>query len=588
MIDWEDPSEYRRYLQERNKGLEALRDEVWGSIYRDSAKLFLTRGTRFDPTQTDRPARNVDMISGVPRRALRTLAAGMQAGITSPSRGWIHVRTPDADLNRYRPVKAYLYEIQQQLLQLFAKCNFYPSAYSGYESLGAFGTSVLFFDNDFEDLLRVYHYPVGSYVLDTSSRWRINTMFRTWQMTVGTVVEAFGLEKCSERVRRAYSEGKYSVRVMVTQAVEPNRKRLYSGSQPAFGHRGMPYTACWFETNCTEAEPGFLRESGYDDFPVVGYRWQTRGEDVYGEGPALDAAGAAFALQKVERRKGQLVDKVTAPATSIPAALLRKKNSLSLNANERIFLPTGAAQQKLEPIYVPEQGALDVVFRYAQDYANEVQRDMFADLFMLIANRGDNGDHETATEIVQAHEERLLQLGPVYELLVDEYLDPTAMLGYNTLIRYGRLPPPPPEMEGLELRIEFISILTQAQRMLGAAGVERFLAFCGQAAGVEAAMKQAPKTLLGIDFGKMRDHYAEIVAVPPDILRDQREVDAELQAQQEQEQAAVQGQAALAAAQGAKDLSAAKLGDPNLLSQLMGQKFDQNFGYSPTLPPGRS
>lgn len=582
MIDYENPRELRRYLQERYTGLKNIRDEVWGAITRELTDLYLPWASRFDATQTDRPKRNTKLINGRPSRAARTLAAGMQAGITSPARPWIRVLTPDPEMNEYQPFKVYLYQVQRALLQRFAKANFYPCSHRGYLNLGVFGTHAAFYDDDPEDILRVYSYAPGSYVLDSSSRWRINTAFREWQMTVGQIVEQFGYERASKRVQRAWDDSKYSTRAIVVHAVEPNRARQWRGDRPAYGYRGMAFKGCWFERDTDEDEDGgLLREEGYHDFPVVAYRWDNTGEDTYGYGPGLNAAGGAESVQRIESRKSKLVDKVTAPATQIPATLLRKRNSANLGAGEKVYLPRSSNAQKIEPIYVPQQGSLEWAFKYGEDFCEQVERDFYVDLFLMLA-RSDG--QRTATEVLERHEEKMLMLGPVMERLTDEFLDPSVDRAYNQLLRAGQLPEAPPELEGMELRIEYISILTQAQKMLGASGMERFLAFAGQLAGVQAAAAQAP-ALRGIDYGEMLRQYGDILAVPPSIERDQREVEAENQQLEQQEAAARQGQAAIAAAGAAKDLAAAKLGDPSMLSELMGQQYGGHAGFSPSLPP---
>ncbi|PWG73491.1 phage head-tail adapter protein, partial [Enterococcus hirae] len=71
----------------------------------------------------------------------------------------------------------------------------------------------------------------------------------------------------------------------------------------------------------------------------------------------------------------------------------------------------------------------------------------------------------TAREVQERHEEKLLMLGPVIERVQNELLDPMIDRVFSIALRGNALPPPPEELEGVDLRVEYISILAQAQRM---------------------------------------------------------------------------------------------------------------------------
>lgn len=576
---------YRRWLLNRWKELKAYRDETVLQHWRELADFFLPRRARFQQDHggknPDTPRRNTNLINNGPRRAARTLAAGMMAGITSPARPWFRLLTPDRDLGGYRPVKSWLYTVEERIRLQFAKSNFYRGGHTMYGDMGVFGVSPLFLDFDPEDILRCYSWPVGTYALATSYRGRVDTAMREYTMTTAQLVENFGLDRLSKRARECWDRSKYYERFNVLHAVTPNRNREWVGGRPMAGYRGMPFKSCWLELN-EDDQGDLLEERGFEDFPVIAPRWEPTGESVYSEScPGIDALGAAMALQKVERRKGQLLGKVTMPPTQFPAALLRKKTTLG--ENDKVFVPSTATGQRVETIYAPQPGALEWAFRYSSDFRQQVFEDFYTDLFLMISNLED--PTRTATEIVARNEERMMQVGPVVEGLTDEALDPAVMRNYNLLLRNGQIPPPPPELEDQELRIEYTSILTQAQKLLGAAGMERFLAFAGQMAGVAAGVTQAP-VLRGIDFNELRDAYADVLGIPPNIIRDQAEVDEELAAEAQRAEQERQGQMALAAAQGAKDLASAKLDEPSALTAMLQQQVGPRVGGPvPQIPP---
>jgi hypothetical protein len=118
----------------------------------------------------------------------------------------------------------------------------------------------------------------------------------------------------------------------------------------------------------------------------------------------------------------------------------------------------------------------------------------------------------TATEVAERHEEKLLMLGPVLERLQNELLSPLIDVAFDYANRANILPEPPPELQGADLKVEFISVLAQAQRAVAAQGVDRLLATVGQLAALK------PEVLDKIDFDQAIDDYGDMYGVNPKIV----------------------------------------------------------------------
>ena len=177
----------------------------------------------------------------------------------------------------------------------------------------------------------------------------------------------------------------------------------------------------------------------------------------------------------------------------------------------------------------------------------------------------------TAQEVIERHEEKMIMLGPVLERLHTELLNPLVARTFNIMDRMGQLPEAPEEFQGMDIKVEYVSILAQAQKMVGMKGIQYFVLFTGSVA------EMCPEVLDRVDFPEMLDRAAESLGVPTGIVFGEDEYAARLaqrqEAQQEamlmekaQQELAVVGQAAGAA----KDLSQAQLADPSALSGLMG------------------
>jgi hypothetical protein len=126
-----------------------------------------------------------------------------------------------------------------------------------------------------------------------------------------------------------------------------------------------------------------------------------------------------------------------------------------------------------------------------------------------------------------------------------EKLSPAVERAYAILERANALPPPPDEMNGAPVQIEFVSLLTQMQRVVGASAIERTVNF---ALGLGQAV---PDVVDKIDLDQAVDEYARIVGAPPSIVRSDEDVEAMREAKAQQRRMQEMAAMAPAAKQGA-------------------------------------
>jgi hypothetical protein len=198
----------------------------------------------------------------------------------------------------------------------------------------------------------------------------------------------------------------------------------------------------------------------------------------------------------------------------------------------------------------------------------------YADLFMMLANATDT--RMTATEVAERHEEKLLMLGPVLERLHNELLDPLVDKTFQRMVEFNMLPPPPPELQGMELSVEFVSMLAQAQRAVGTNSVDRLVGNLG------AVAQFKPDVLDKFDADQWVDSYSDMLGVDPKLIIANENVaiirQARDQAMAAKEQAALMQQQAVTA----KDLASAQTGQSeNALTDVMNM-FSGYNSPSPT------
>jgi hypothetical protein len=532
--------------------LKTLRSSFIGE-WADIRDYINPKRARFEYTDRENPRRASKIINSRATYASRTLAAGMQSGVSSPARPWFRLSTPDPDMANAAGVQDWLNHVSKLMLLIFAKSNFYGSIHTLYGDLGDFGSGVMIIDEDFEDVIRCTIVPVGEYYLGVGARNSVDTMYREYAMRVGQIVEKWG-DSCSTAVMNCYDRGSYDTLVPLIHAIEPNRVQI-PGMK---GSPGMPIASVYFETGGDKDKT--LEAKGYRDNPLAAPRWSVMAGDIYGTGPGSDAIGDAKALQVLERDKARAINKLATPPMQGPPSA--KASPVSHVPGGMSYVDPGAGNGRISPLYEIQAAGITAIGAEIKEHELRLSRAYYEDLFLMLAQS--DRREITAREIDERHEEKLLALGPVLERLHDELLNVAIDRTFNIAWRAGIIPPPPKELEGVELKVEYISILAQAQRMVAVGGIERVAGFVGNLAAAN------PKALDKLDMDRMIDLYAEAVGTDPSIINTNDELDKRREAAAQQEQQAVAMQQGLAAAQGAETLSKADMGGGgNLLQTLV-------------------
>ncbi len=527
--------------------------ETFEPHWRELSDFIIPRGSRFLTSEANRgDRRNNKIVDPTATMANRTLSSGMMSGITSPARPWFKLATPDPEMMDYGPVKLWLETVQNRMNDMFNKSNLYQSLPLVYSSLGTFATGAMAVLDDEEDVIRTMPFPVGSYYIANSPRLSVDTSFRKFSMTVRQLVREFGLNNVSSSTKSSFENGSYEKWVDVVHAVYPNMNRE-TGKMNA---KNKAFRSVYFEVGGDNDK--VLRESGYDEFPIMAPRWEVNGEDVYGSScPGMIALGQVKALQLEQRRKAQQIDKQTNPPMIGPTSL--KTQRVSLLPGDITYVDQVTGAEGLRPAYQVNPNLGDLLGDI-QDTRQLINSAYFVDLFMMLQNV--NTRSMPVEAVIEMKEEKLLMLGPVLERLNDEFLDPLIDRAFSMMARKNMLPEPPQEMQGMPLRIEYISVMAQAQKAIGLSSLERFVGFVGNLASAK------PEALDKLDVDQAIDNYAVMSGVSPTVVVPQEQAQQTRSDRAQQQQQAMAMQTGMAAVQGAKTLSEAKTADPNLLTAL--------------------
>ena len=557
----------RSQLDKRLTRLKAERDSNWLPEWRDLSDYILPRAGRFNTSDVNKGQRRDKKIIN-PRAtfAARTLAAGMHSGMTSPASPWFKLGTPDPGLMQYGPVKEWLYAVEKAMREVMARSNLYNVLPTIYGEEGVFGTAAMAALPDERDVVRFYPFTVGSYMIANSDRQQVDTLYREFKMTARQMEQQFGKAALSSTTQTLLTTNSEAW-IEVCHATQPNESREPGRKD----NTNMSYQSVYWEKGGDNDK--LLRQSGFQEFPVMAPRWDVLGEDVYGTGPGSQCIGSTRALQLMERRKAELVEKGVRPPMGAPASLQVQKASIL--PGSITYLDDMQQGAKFAPLWDVNPAWLGQLRGEIAAEEQIADTAFFVDLFLMISQMD---TVRTAYEIATRKEEKMLMLGPVLERQNDDLLDPCVDQVFHLMVEQSiprwmgllpgnpLLPPPPKELGGLDLRIEYTSILAQAQRAVEGSAIERAIGFAGTVANI----KQDPSSLDLLDTDNALREYFKVTAVPPALIRSDDAVQAIREQRAQAQQQAQMEQQLGSAIEGVKVLSQADTGGNNALTQIAG------------------
>lgn len=549
------PGESKRKWYDRQLAQMKQDRQSWETPWQELGDYILPKRVRINTPQSEHNEgrrRNQRIVEPTATFAARTLGAGLLAGTSNPSRPWFRFTLPDKNLAEFGPVKTWISDTEARVRDILLRSNIYKVLPSMYQDFGVFGNAAATLLEDSTDVVRLYPHPIGTFYWALNERMEIDTQARVMMLSVRQMASWFGPQNLSVAAKNAYDRGEYQTMYEVVHFVHPNPNAKPGRMEAKY----LPFSSCYYESGADGDK--LLRESGFHENPIIAPRWDVNGENIYGIGPGTDAIPEVKELQALRKKKSRGLDKMLDPPMVGNPALKQTTPNM---------LPGGVTyveERDGKPAFRPAHEV-----NYPLQYANEdirerqfmIRRAMYEDLFLMLATS--DRREITAREIDERHEEKLLALGPALSNLDHDGFDPLITRVFNIANRAGLLPPPPEEIQGIDLKVEYISIMAQAQKMVALGGIDRLLA-----AGANLE-KIKPGTLDKIDTDQAIDELGDILGVPARIIRpddevaairDQRAKAAEAQARSEQ-------MATMAGA--AKDLASADMSTDNGLTRVV-------------------
>jgi hypothetical protein len=510
----------RDHVEKVAKSLKAQRSDDegdWHSIA-DYSGYGEVPGLIYNSQGKQRPRMRA-LMDDHPIIAFRTIQSGMYSGLSSPNRPWLRFRFADDDLNDYQPGAIYLDQLERLIYAMFDASNFYQVARQNYGEMARFGPAAGIMTEHPLEIAPCLPLPIGTFWLGMNDAFKVDTLLRQVPMTVDQVVKKFVAQPgrrmdwsaVDPRVKEKWDRSNYDHVIQVWQLAEPGD--------------GTRFNSVMWDAN-DQRENKLLEAKSYYEQPFWGPRWDTRGYGGYGRGVGHDCLASMRELHMASLRGRNLEDLLAKPPTAGPA------KDLDMRPGAHTYVADMSSGVAAQPVYKVDPNAITVNEARQERLRNAIDRLTYADLFMAITNMP-GVQPRNVEELLKRDEEKLTQIGPVVEMVNDDMLPIAVERMIGIAARGDLLPDAPEELQGRELKVEFVSVLAMAQKMLGLSTTERVVGFVGSLGQIFG-----PQVLDKIDPDELVDDYAQRANLPAKAVRDKAAVESMRASRQQNEQMA--------------------------------------------------
>lgn len=541
----------RSYFDSRFGALKQER-ERFISLWKDCRNMFLPAAGNFagenalnDGAEQAKRYRN--LLNSIGTFAVERLAAGMMSGLTSPIRQWFRLTTENRSLRDRKDVQVWLYEVENIIRAVFLKSNVYRTLTQVYMEAPVFGQFPFAVVADTDTVIHCIPFTCGEYVISSMRGKEVDTIYYESSMTVSELVAKFGLKNVSQTVKALYEKQCLSNKIDIVHAVEPNL------AYDPRNNLDKPYISVYYE----KANPKtFLSFNGFSYLPIIAPRWDIIPNTWYGNAPAYRCLSDALMLQRMQKDKIKLVELAANPPKVVPTSMQNVDIAYIPGATFYSDNPNDGIRALNETKV--DLNALEALIQQTEQ---RLEKGFYNDLFLMIAQISRT---MTATEVGERKEEKLLMLGSVVDRLQNELLRPLIHITFDIAYQQGLIPDPPEVLQGTDLKIEYISLLAQAQKIMQTGSISSFVQF------VASLAQLSPDAVDKLNVDQSIDDFADYIGTPPSVVRSDEGVSAIRQARQEAQAQTAQQAQNQSMIDNAEKLSKISLTGDNALAALIG------------------
>lgn len=392
------------------------------------------------------------IYDGTAVSALNLFADGLHGYMISPAIKWFNFRLPRQlrYLEKIPEVREFIQDTEATIYSALQNSNFYSEMRPYFKDGGSIGTASLHCEEDVATGKLVFTtlHPREGFIAEDKFG-DVDTFFRKIKLTARQIDQSFGREKVSLLLQNAIDKRPYDEFEML-HAVFPrsdyDKRKLSSTNKK--------YASIWTEFK----KDNVVRESGYDMFPYMVWRYAKSGNEVYGRSPAAYALPEIKALNSISKDLVGAAQMSVRPPYNIPVEMKGKVRLTPMGMNYY----GNDYNRKVSPINT------GITFPFALDREEKkmevIEKHFHVDFFLML-QRAER--QMTATEIMERMGEKAsvlsASIGDLTTVL-DKILDYVFQIELNA--KRILLPEALMAAGGSNIDIVYMGPLAQAQKRL--------------------------------------------------------------------------------------------------------------------------
>ena len=381
--------------------------------------------------------------------ALNTAVLGIMGNMISSTVDWFSCELDtDEDQDSIYGLKDWLENLRKKIKKEFDSFGLYQAVMLALTDACAQGTSAMLILDDVEGSRVRYKViePEEFYIKDDENG-EVERFYREYDLTAIDALEFFGDENCPE-IAEKYKENPYSTHSFI-HAIFPRKDRdPFNLNVENKKIASVYYSA---------TDDAIVKETGFDEFPVVVHRWVKDSSYAYGGCPAFDCLESLKIYNKAWNNFLKQDDLLTNPPMVAPSS---SRGRFSLVPGKINYID-GVTSRDIQPIY---NGSNHNIMKDLLDtIIQEIDSAFHTDYFKMLVNRE---KQMTAREVIEVLGERASILVPVVERMQKEVMVPIVKRQFSIMKAAGRIPDPPPMIKKKDIKLE-VSIqgpLSQAMK----------------------------------------------------------------------------------------------------------------------------
>lgn len=459
---------------ERLEALKGIRMN-WDSLWQDVTDyVHPARGDFSKITSQGENNRVMKIFDGTAPWALSQFAAGLHGFLTPGTQRWFKLTVHNKGLLQDLDVRAWLELSTNRMYdEVFnsQRSKFISQSHEFYLDLGAYGTAVMFiFDEPGKPIYFKSFFLAECYIAE-NEEGEVDTLYRLYNRTAKHLMQKWGYDNLPKKVQKAIDDNKPFTEFECLHAIEPRQD--VDPNLPGTS-RNMPWRSLYILTE----EKHVLEESGYREFPAVASRWWKTAGETYGRSPSTNALPDIKMLNKMRETVIRAAEKVVDPPMQMPDDGFLMPLNLSAAAINYYRRDT---DDRVEPIITG--GDIRLGEEMIDTIREQVVRTYHIDFMKL-----QQGPEMTATEVIQRTEDNMRLMSPMVGRQSNEYLGPTIERVFKIMLRRGRIPPIPSQLQGQIIDIDYVSPVAKAQKSSQLFNVTRMFEALAPLANIKPTM----------------------------------------------------------------------------------------------------